>query len=156
MKKCFKCKIEKELDEFYPHKQMADGHLNKCRDCARKDSALQLERNKLDPKWVEKEKERVRLKQLKYAKHPRTQIYKEMRAALSAGTITQKPCEICGKEKSEGHHEDYSKPLDLIWFCKRHHADRHLHLKQAKRKKVEPMPINYYIQAIKAIMPNNL
>lgn len=37
MKKCFKCDTEKSLDEFYKHKGMADGRLNKCKDCTRAD-----------------------------------------------------------------------------------------------------------------------
>ena len=153
MKKCFKCKIDKELVDFYPHKQMKDGHLNKCRDCARMDSAAQLELNKLNPDWVAKEKERVRLKQLKLAGSKRTKIYERVKAAIVSGAVKQEPCAICGEEKTEGHHEDYDKPLDLVWLCKRHHADRHLHLRMAKRKNIEPMPISYFIEITKSIIP---
>lgn len=59
---CFKCEINKPISHFYKHKQMADGHLNKCIDCTKKDSDKREKVLRLDPLWVEKEKERAREK----------------------------------------------------------------------------------------------
>ena len=36
-----------------------------------------------------------------------------------------KPCEVCGYENTDKHHDDYSKPLQVMWFCRKHHIQRH-------------------------------
>ena len=34
-KKCFICGMVKDIDDFYTHPQMPDGHLNKCKECTK-------------------------------------------------------------------------------------------------------------------------
>jgi len=36
-KDCFKCGLNKTLDNFYKHPQMPDGHVNKCKECNKVD-----------------------------------------------------------------------------------------------------------------------
>jgi hypothetical protein len=45
--------------------------------------------------------------------------------AASTGRLAKKPCEICGSQKSEAHHNDYSRPLEVIWLCRKHHIQAH-------------------------------
>ena len=57
---CFKCHIDKPLSEYYKHKQMGDGHLNKCKDCTKNDVKEREAILIKDPIWHEKEKLRSR------------------------------------------------------------------------------------------------
>jgi len=41
------------------------------------------------------------------------------------GVITRKPCLSCGSTDSQMHHEDYSKPLQVIWLCRPCHLRMH-------------------------------
>ena len=36
--------------------------------------------------------------------------------AITQGLIQRLPCSICNNPKSEGHHPNYDKPLDVIWL----------------------------------------
>lgn len=47
------------------------------------------------------------------------------RTAINNGTLKRLPCEVCGDPKSDAHHEDYSKPLDVKWLCRKHHFIAH-------------------------------
>lgn len=40
------------------------------------------------------------------------------------GTLKVKPCFICGA-MAQKHHEDYSKPLEVLWVCVKHHIELH-------------------------------
>lgn len=55
----------------------------------------------------------------------KVKAHKEIYRALRAGEIVEKSCEKCGAQKAEAHHPDYTKPLDVEWLCRRHHAAVH-------------------------------
>ena len=59
---CFKCNVEQPLSNYYKHKQMGDGHLNKCKSCTKSDSKKQSNINTSTPEGLEKERERHRNK----------------------------------------------------------------------------------------------
>jgi ribosomal protein S27AE len=53
---------------------------------------------------------------------------------VKVGNIKKEPCARCGITKSvQAHHEDYSKPLDVIWLCAKDHKARHREMKEAER-----------------------
>ena len=35
----------------------------------------------------------------------------------------------CFRTDTEAHHPDYSRPLDVKWFCRRHHKAEHKRIK---------------------------
>jgi len=45
--------------------------------------------------------------------------------AKKSGKLVMQPCQVCGAIKTEAHHEDYTKPLDVIWLCRKHHMQVH-------------------------------
>lgn len=49
--------------------------------------------------------------------------------AMRFGILEKEPCCHCGLE-AEAHHEDYDKPLDVVWLCRAHHGARHRELRE--------------------------
>ena len=137
-KECFKCKTIKPLDEFYKHPQMADGHVNKCKECNKKDVAKHREENiekvreydrkrsKL-PHRIELNKKIVSRWGKNHADRKKAQQI--LRKAVMNGFIKKHPCWVCG-EKAEAHHPDYSSPLDVVWLCVTHHRQTHALVKK--------------------------
>jgi hypothetical protein len=41
--------------------------------------------------------------------------------ALKSGKLVKAPCIFCGSNNVQAHHDDYSKPLDVKWMCRRDH-----------------------------------
>ncbi len=41
------------------------------------------------------------------------------------GLLKPEPCRDCGSEMAEKHHPDYSRPLFVIWLCRKCHLAVH-------------------------------
>lgn len=163
-KKCIKCGMIKDLNSFYKHPQMKDGCLNKCKDCCIKESIINSKKesvkryNRNRPNKTERnEKNKLRMKKLKienYEKyneivtkqrknyrqnHP--EKYKAtaiLNESLRKGEIIKSDfCMFCNKVcNTEAHHQDYSKPLDVIWLCSECHHNLHKNIRTLKRNSI--------------------
>lgn len=73
--------------------------------------------------------EQARKYRAAYLANPENRLKQEVRMifrdAVRYGKLLRQPCEVCGEAKTEGHHSDYSKPLDVRWLCRLHHIELH-------------------------------
>lgn len=121
---------------------MRDGLLGKCKECAKSESRAhgsdkEYERKRaMLPHRVAGRAAYARTKRGREvhavalrkstAKYPERKMANvALNNAVRDGRIEKKPCEVCGAPKSQGHHDDYSKPLEVRWLCSKHHREVH-------------------------------
>lgn len=109
----------------------------------------QEEIQKKQREWVEKNREHVRKYMREYYRNRRNselafreRLAKNVRAsyekhrdeakarrmvrdAIASGRIRRQPCEVCGTEPTQAHHDDYNYPLKVRWLCSVCHAEWH-------------------------------
>lgn len=68
---------------------------------------------------------RVRHSELTDDQRMRANARSYLNTYLRRGYITKNPCIICGSCEVQGHHENYNKPLEVVWLCKPHHRQYH-------------------------------
>jgi hypothetical protein len=141
MKACFKCNVQKPLSDFYKHSAMADGYLNKCKECSKLDAnnhrANNLEKVRAYDKERNKNKDRIALasavtKIWRAEDNRRSKAHNAVARAIKCGDLVRLDCFRCGSEKTVAHHEDYDKPLDVVWLCQPCHKQRHKELNQLR------------------------
>ncbi len=136
MEICFKCHTEKPIDDFYKHPKMANGHLGKCKDCTKldvsnrsrtpdgrtRDRARRRNNERRKQQWRDQSK-RQRLKPENKIKNS---ARLKLRRAVLHGLIQKSLCVVCGSINVHAHHQDYSRPYDIIWLCPLHHSAVHV------------------------------
>lgn len=137
MKECFKCKTVKPLIEFYKHNQMADGHVNKCKECNKHDVLSHRNKNLEKVRAYDRERgkkpERIKAnvevnRAWRAEDSRRVLAHTSVSRAIRNGALVRLPCCRCGEAKSVAHHEDYDKPLEVVWLCQPCHKQRHKEL----------------------------
>lgn len=138
-KVCRGCGAEKPLSEYYVHRAMADGHLNKCKDCVKSrvkmhreenlESVMEYDRNRPNkrertkkqciankhrreigcPVFKEQERKRHKNYTTKYPEKKKATC--AVNNAIRDGRLIKpSKCEHCGKEKKvQGHHHSYKE-----------------------------------------------
>lgn len=131
---CFVCKKELTACSFHKDSSRRSGYSNRCKVCQQEKSA----KDRKTMHWAEYQRKRLaadntkRLNKLaqQRAWHKRNPLvqpaYDALHKALKDGTIVRpKECSECKKVcKPEAHHDDYTKPLDVVWVCKLCHGAR--------------------------------
>ena len=136
VKICTKCGAEKPLTDFYKHPTMADGHLGKCKEChisaviENRFAKVEYYRE-YDKRRIAENPARRDLSRKTVAawieKHPdRRAAHSAVLNAIRDGRLNKEPCEVCVAEMVHGHHDDYSKPLEVRWLCPAHHRQWHV------------------------------
>ncbi len=159
MKFCSKCKLEKDESDFWIRNNRKSGVNSECKECAkirrtqayRERNAEMREKRRI---YYQKNRQKLCKSQVdsqkgnrRYRKYQNQYSIKKVKSgdkkyvarrilnmAVRCGMV-QRPdsCEKCfARIKVEGHHEDYNKPLDVVWVCKKCHLEIHRSLDKGK------------------------
>mgnify|MGYP001608542312 CR=1 FL=1 len=131
MKRCRKCGVDKPDTAYCRHPRNKGGLQAYCMPCT---NAYRKERypyksNPSRAAWMKTPEGKATLERAKVkwdATHPiEIKAQNKVRSAVKAGKLQKLPCEVCGAIKTHGHHDDYSKPLEVRWLCQKHHFELH-------------------------------
>ena len=139
-KTCSSCFEEKPITEFYKSTLNKDGLLGYCRICHG-----QKIKNKRESKKLLSFDEVAPHKKFWLAENRlKRKAHQAVAYAVQTGRLVRQPCERCGiKENVVAHHEDYNKPLDVLWLCKYHHKERHMEIDKENKDKPKPDMVNH-------------
>ena len=151
MKRCSRCKIEKELNEFNKDKSSKDGLRYRCKLCEKQYYQLNREeKNQYQKQYRQLNREKIReysqlnkekINQNKnqyYHRNPEKQKARlKLNNAVRRGKI-HKPvfCSSCDSDRHlEAHHTDYSNPLQVLWLCRSCHRELHNKMREESRNR---------------------
>lgn len=137
-KKCSKCEKIQPITEFYPHEQCRDKHTNICKSCEQIRHREYYLKNKakvalINKNWRINNPEKHRKSSFESIKKWKKHNVEAAKAhqlvnnhILRKKNLVPINCEKCGDvTKLQAHHEDYSKPFDIMWLCKKCHLKKH-------------------------------
>jgi hypothetical protein len=59
--------------------------------------------------------------------------HRAVAAALRRRELKRGKCEVCGSFRVDAHHDDYTLPLVVRWFCRKHHQQLHAEQRRASK-----------------------
>ena len=135
MKICRECGRELPEEQFYRHAAMADGRLNKCKECVKRRVSKHRGRNVERIRKYDRERSKApvaRKRRAEYCQEYRRQNPMRYKATTAVGNairdgrlIKPSQCSECGTPGPvEAHHSDYSRPLDVVWLCSVCHSQK--------------------------------
>jgi len=119
---CRACLEEKCIGDFYKHKEMADGHLNICKDCTKDRVTKHRDANIERIRAYDRGRPRRSHTTKKYTeRHPKKRaVHCRVSNAIRDGRMAKvNKCECCGKSDCRvvAHHDDYEQPFEVSWLC---------------------------------------
>jgi hypothetical protein len=132
MKYCKDCGKGKPLSQFNKHPKTKDGFNNRCKSCQSEYNRAYFERNRdklleYKHRWNTSDKGKQAMAR-EYQKYKVKHFVRlEVKKALASGKLVKpEHCERCNRQVAlAGHHNDYSKPLQVEWLCRKCHNSRH-------------------------------